>query len=286
MLSTLFNFVQQNLKTSILILLFLAIIILIFMFIKSSFFSEKPAVAPFSVAFCQTIGTREVQEDKLDIAESPRGLFAVVSDGIGRRNGGKISSKIAIETFVDLFERLNPFDNPEYFFKQSYNIVNREILKFVDEDRCGACVSCVLIEKNVLYYAVVGNVKIAVYRKGDLVPISNGHTLDALAKEKFIKGEISKNRLRFMLNQTRVYNYVGQDGFKDIEIYKEPIQLQRGDIVAIFTDGVYNTVSWMDIEGELSQKTDINMKATNIIEQVKKEPDEKDNATVVLIKVN
>jgi NMD protein affecting ribosome stability and mRNA decay len=69
----------------------------------------------------------------------------------------------------------------------------------------------VVIKDNYLHYAVVGNIKIAVFRKGDLVPVSAGHTIDMLVENKFVEGTITKEEALKRLEDKRVYNYLGQD---------------------------------------------------------------------------
>ena len=43
-----------------------------------------------------------------------------------------------------------------------------------------AAVSAVMIQGGFLFYGIVGNVKIAVFRNGELIPLGTGHTVDCL----------------------------------------------------------------------------------------------------------
>ena len=64
------------------------------------------------------------------------------------------------------------------------------------------------------------------------------------------------------------------------------LPLRKGDIVALMSDGVYDTLSWREIESELSVRSDAQSKALKIIERVNlsKKPN-KDNASIVLYRI-
>lgn len=238
------------------------------------------------VGTCMTIGTREVQEDNVAVSTTKSGTLAVLADGMGKAYGGRIAGRVAVDTFLNIFEDYNAFDNPPYFFRKAFNAANREILKAMDNGQNGAAsVGAAVIINNVLYYAVAGNVKICVYRGGDLVPVSTGHTIDKLAQERFDLGRISRQTAIALLEDRRLYNYIGQDEFQDIELYDAPVVLQTDDIVVLMSDGVYDVLPWQEIEDTLAEKKDASALAFNIIEKINKLLEEnKDNASVIVMR--
>jgi len=232
----------------------------------------------------QTCGTRDVQEDCHAVYQTDRGILAVLADGIGRNQCGKLASTLTVETVLDLFEREDAFRNPNYFFQKSLRQANRRILDRLNEESGGASVAIVLIEGLILYYAVAGNVQVAVFRGGELVPITEGHTIDVLAEKKYLQGELTRQTTIALLQEHRLYNFVGRDEF-DIEIFDQAIKLKHGDIVALMTDGVCESVSYSYIENLLHQGRDCESKAKAIVQAVNESPGEKDNASVILIAV-
>lgn len=58
----------------------------------------------------------------------------------------------------------------------------------MEEEQGSASVGAVMVRDCKLYYAAAGNVKVAVYRNGELVPVSAGHTISVLARQKRRKG--------------------------------------------------------------------------------------------------
>ena len=238
------------------------------------------------VGSSMTIGGREVQEDFVGTLATQTGLVAVLADGMGKAYGARIASRTAVETFLDLFRDYNAFDNPQYYFRKSFHAANRAILRELGDEGYGAAsVGVAMIRENWLFYAVVGNVKLCVFRNGDLVPVSAGHTLDVLAEQSFRTGRLSREDALVMLENHRLYNYLGQDSFKDIEIFDRPISLQRGDIIVLMSDGLYELIPWKEIEDVLSGGQDCQSMAYALMEKVNQNSaEDRDNASVILLR--
>ena len=271
----------------IITIILLQLVVLLLMLIRLKVYINRKSKEKYEVGVSMTIGNREIQEDNYNFIESNNGFLGVLADGMGKKFGGKISSQVAVNTFIELFEQFDAFDNPNYFFQKAFTLANREILKNLDGDRCGACVATVLIRSNMLFYSLVGNIKIAVYRNGDLIPVSTGHTINMLAENKYKSGKLTRESAISLLEEKRLYNYVGQDGFKNIEFFDEPINLKYEDIVALISDGVYEFLSWKEIENELNKNINTQKMAFNIIEKINiSQKENKDNASIFLVKIN
>lgn len=264
----------------------LAIYLFILCLIAMRFLSRERGriIRRFRVGRAMTIGDRQVQEDDYGACQSADGFMAVLADGMGKNYGGKVSSRIAVDTMKDMFRLYRSSENPAYFFRKSFHQINMEILEQLDDGRGGASVGAVLIKDNYLYYALAGNIKIAVYRGGNLVPVSAGHTIDVLAGDKFVEGTITREEALQLLDHTRMYNYVGQDGFREIEFVDTPIRLRERDIVVLMSDGLYEGMDWKTIEELLSGRKKCQQKAYEIIEEINAgSRRERDNASIVLV---
>lgn len=234
----------------------------------------------------KTIGSRELQEDEYGITETEEGTMGVLADGRGMHFGGKIAARTAVQVFKDLFEDRNAFFNPEYSFRKAFQGANREILNQLDDNQGSASVGVVMIRNRKLYYAVVGNIKIAVYRNKELVAVTFGHTINVLAQQKYKEGKLTRQEAVTLLEQHRLYNFIGQDGFKDVEFFDAPISLFGGEYVLLMTDGLYETVRWKDVEDCLEGDGSCQEKAFQIIELVNQSQEEdKDNAAVVILRI-
>lgn len=244
------------------------------------------------IGCCKTIGSREVQEDFYQVRKTKDGLLAVLADGMGRELGGKIAARKVTEVFSELFEEYNALDHPVYFFQKAFQTANREVLNLLDDGRGSAVASAVMLRESslvgelpTLYYAIVGNVKIAVFRNDELIPVGSGHTINVLAESKYYSGDLTREDALSMLHATRVYNYIGRDDFKDIEFYDMPIQLKRDDVVVLMSDGIYEELDWRELEEYLGQRKNCQQTALDVIEHINQKTGTKDNACIVLIRV-
>lgn len=269
------------------VILFIYLLILVLAVIRFSEKEKGKVIRRFKVGKAMTIGTRQVQEDNYGICQSSEGFLAVLADGMGKNYGGKVSARIAVDTMKEMFADYQAAENPAYFFQKAFHQVNREILNELDDGRGGASLSAVLIKDNFLYYAAAGNVKIAVYRNDNLIPLSTGHTIDMLVEDRFKEGAITREDALILLENKRLYNYLGQDGFQEIEFFDTPIKLKEKDIIVLMSDGLYEGIQWKTIEELLAGKRKCQQKAYEIIEMINAgSRKEKDNASLVLVEAS
>lgn len=261
-----------------------AVCLIIYRVFGLGFYGEEYSLC--ETGTCATIGAREIQADAYGIVEEEDGLMAVLADGMGNSYGGKIASRIAVEVFEDVFHDSSAFYNPQYYFRKAFHAANREILECLDGERGAASVAAVMIKGRKLYYASAGGVKIAVYRNHELVPVTSGHTIDALAKQKYKEGKLARQTAVSLLEEHRIYNYVGQDGFRDIEFFDVPISLYGGEYVVLLSDGMYEGVSWKEMEECLEKRGSCEEKALELTEKINAMIEEgADNASIVILRV-
>ncbi|MCB2340713.1 PP2C family protein-serine/threonine phosphatase [Clostridium estertheticum] len=275
------EFAEKNYCMVILILL---IIILVLVGLKNILIKiiDKSYIKIESAA---TIGNEEIYEDHMETICSPQGTLAVLADGLGKNEAGRISSITTINTFRRLFLQQWNGEKTEYFFNRAFNEANSEILRRVDNNQGGASVVSAIIVNNLLHYGLVGNAMVAVYRKGELFKLSEGHTVNVLAKNEFYKGKLTKEKALLGLKEKGLLNYLGQDDFKDIEMLEKPVVLKKKDIIILMNKGVYNSLTWIQIEEILKNNKKLKNMANGIIQVVKsKEKINKENGSIILMK--
>jgi len=269
---------------TIVVLGVMAIILIIYRFNMGR---AKGIRASCSYGAAMTIGSRQIQSDAYEILEQEEGIMAVLADGMGKGYGGKIASQIAVETVEELFENRHAFYHPQYYFGKAFRAANRQILDTLNGERGGASVAAILIQKRKLYYGLVGGVKLAVYRKGELIPITSGHTIGVLAQERYREGKLTRQEAIKLLEEQRLYNYLGQEEFREIEFFDLPVNLYGGEYVVLLSDGLYEGIPWRELEECLGKPTSCKEKALEMVEKINnKIQEEVGNASVVIVKVN
>lgn len=67
------------------------------------------------IGIAQTTGSRQVQADVAQIWDSSAGLMAVIADGIGSANTGKVCAQVAADAILDRYEPYCELNDPIYF---------------------------------------------------------------------------------------------------------------------------------------------------------------------------
>lgn len=257
--------------------------LILFLFVFRSLEPKRRMRRKNPIGSAATIGAREIQQDYFGSALGDEGALMVLADGMGRGEGGKIAARVAVEVFLDLYHEYQAFDKPQYYFRRAFNLANHRILTILEERRGMASAAVAMVRDDVLYYALVGSVQVAVYRKGDLIPVTEGQTIDVLARHRYEEGRLSKQTAIRLMEQQRLYNILGTEEFRDIEFFSKPLTLYDDDIVLLMTDGVSHALKWVDIEKALEQGGTPEEMAHRIIEAVDGSTvEDKDNASVLL----
>ncbi|MDK2967960.1 PP2C family serine/threonine-protein phosphatase [Lacrimispora sp.] len=233
----------------------------------------------------QTMGDKEIQSDLAGFESSSAGTLAVLTDGMGKANTGKVCAQTAMDCVLDAYQPYQVLHNPEYFFKTAFYEANQRVQKTLGERRGGACLAAVFVNGFTFHYGLAGDIRIALFRNQELIPISKGQTLNVLALNAYQDGVLSRQEAIWTMEEDRIWNYLGVDGFRDIEICDQPIRLKQGDIIVMLTKGIFDVLSWAETEDVLLRDYTLKEKADNLVmEAERKKGMDKENGSVVLIK--
>lgn len=271
-------------KSNYYILLAVLISLLIFLILLKNYLLKIYKKEIIQVEAACTIGREEVQEDSFKVVTSDFGTLAVLADGFGKNRGGKISSKVAVNTFIDIFLNHRTSGKMEYFFNKAFSSSNREILNRINGNQGGTSLVSAAIIDGFLYYAMVGDTIIAVLRDDELFKVNEGHTLDVLAKQGFYEGKLSREIALSAVNERKLLYYLGMEEFKNFEIFDAPIKMKKNDIIVLMNRGIYEALTWADIESTIKDKnfSGIGEKIIDKIDNLQKE--DKYNGAIILMK--
>lgn len=238
----------------------------------------------YQVGAATTLGTRITQQDYFGVKELSGALLVMLADGSGEH--GDIAAKISVDTFRELFINKAAVDKPQYFFRRAANATNKKILNVLEERQGYSSVAAVVISDSKMFYSLVGNCRVAVFRNGDLIPVSEGQTIDVLARHRYEEGRISKLQTLALLDRHRLYNVLGQDAFQEIELFSKPLAITKKDLLVIFSEGVSNVLRWKELEDILDERESPQILADEIIQRVNQSSFvDKPNATVLICRL-
>jgi serine/threonine protein phosphatase PrpC len=272
-------------STGFFILLFF-IILLILLFIRECLTSSNED-EEISIGNDQTIGKRKEQEDSFATTITENGVMAVLTDGMGGYSRGKQASSIAVNIFNREFSKLANIHPVSDFFIKASNLSNKEILEKAKGIKTGTTLASVIISEGYLYWASIGDSAIALFRNGEFINLNQKHIFEAILQEQYLTGKIPKEEVLNNPMKKRLTSYIGHDEFKDIEISKAAIKLRRGDKIILCSDGVYNSVSELEMEKVLLKNIKPHKAAEDIINLINdKNYLKQDNGTIVILEKN
>ncbi|MFJ7646488.1 PP2C family protein-serine/threonine phosphatase [Lysinibacillus sp. NPDC097279] len=261
------------------------IIVIIALLILRKILMHKKETTKIAIGNGQTIGRRDEQDDYFSTVETPVGTMAVLADGISGLANGRMASTVAVTTFIHKFMKLTSIANIRSYFKETALTSNGMILENLNGSNGGTTlVAAVIDEHGYLHWGAVGDSVISIFRNGEFIAINQKHIFESVLKERYISGEISQLEVQENPLKKRLINYLGYEGFKNLDIGEKPIQLRNGDKVCLFSDGVYDTLTEVELEKMLSQHAPPYDIAQDIIKAVEqKRLKNQDNATIVIL---
>jgi len=257
------------------------------LFIVRMALGNVSGIVKLELGFSRTPGNRQLNADEMDYAQFGDETFLALADGIGPGEKGRTAARVAVHIISRVFELTGAGQNPAYFFMTGFRGANSTILRYIPDSTAGASLLCAIIRDGFLYYALAGNCRISVCRKGELYDLSEGHTFDVLARRAFQRREITRLDALEAVKESRIYNFVGKDGFRNLEMFDTPVKLQKNDIIILMTDGVYDFCP----EGLLTEVLRSRKSCAAMARRITQELDrvnhpEQDNASVIVARVN
>ena len=262
------------------LILFVVIVILCVLREKELRAQEKSEPG-FEVGAASTFGDREIQQDYFGVKIAQGALLMTLADGIGAN--GEFAAKIAVDTFRELFNDANSVNKPQYFFQRAANAAHQKITNTLEERQGETSIAAVILNGGQMFYTLAGNCRVTVFRGEDLIPVSEGQTVDVLARHRYHEGRISKQETLALMENHRRYNVLGQDSFREIELFDKPLTLKANDLVVVMSAGIFETLRWVELEEVLAKKIPVQNLADEIISLVNKSARiDKDNASILI----
>ena len=225
---------------------------------------------------------RKLNQDCVFTCEHPLGnlpnLF-VVADGMGGHKAGDYASAYTVKAIEREVENCE-YTAPVRILREAIAIANREIYEkaSTEEDYLGmgtTTVAATIID-DILYVANVGDSRLYLVDKG-ITQVTKDHSLVA---EMVRIGSIAAEEARLHPDKNIITRAIG--AAPDVEIDFFEVELKKGDIVIMCTDGLTNMVEDDEICRITRSAKDVAMVAEELIKMANHNGG-KDNIGVVVV---
>lgn len=225
---------------------------------------------------------RKLNQDYVYTCETPIGnlpnLF-IVADGMGGHNAGDFASKHTVEVIVRTITDSEETE-PVRIIKQAIQNANAFIRRKSDEDEAlrgmGTTVVVATVIGECLYVANVGDSRLYIMDE-EIRQITRDHSL---VEEMVRIGEIDRESARTHPDKNIITRAIG--AAEEIEVDFFEIELQRGDVILMCTDGLTNMLEDRDIRKIMKGQRDVAGKAEELIKGANNNGG-KDNIGVIII---
>lgn len=218
---------------------------------------------------------REHNEDSF-LVRAP--LFCVC-DGMGGHEAGEVASKIAVDTIGTLA----PEGADDIALGAAVEQANQAVLEGANTGQgkpgMGCTATCVLIEKNRMAVAHVGDSRVYLLHAGTLVRVTHDHSY---VEELVDAGEITADEARLHPSRSIITRALGSD--PDMYADHFTVDVVTGDRIIICSDGLSSMVPDKDIEA-LAVSSATPQAAANNLTSAALTAGGHDNVTVVVVDI-
>ena len=232
-------------------------------------------------------GTRKNQQDSIFAGIKGEHLLAAVCDGMGGMEGGEKASALAVQMLAEQFYD-EPLDNIPVFLRKMAYRMDEAVYRLQENGqrlRAGTTVAAVIMDESRLHWLSVGDSRIYLCRRGEIVCPVKEHNYGTLLNELRSRGRIDEQV--YMEEQKRasaLISFLGLGRVSRIELNTIPFMVESGDQILLCSDGLYRSVTDERIAEILGGEDGPEEKAARLVEEaLTNGGDRQDNTSVILI---
>jgi serine/threonine protein phosphatase PrpC len=237
---------------------------------------------------------RKINEDSYLMA-SDLGLY-IIADGMGGHKAGDVASSMVVETIEDYWRKVKS-GNPPSFLENIQmdisegakhlvnsislaNILVYEAQKKPQYYRMGSTIVALLWDEDYIWAANVGDSRIYLFDQGDLIQVSEEHSLETEQKAMGIIGPSGKTNIATKNVITRA---IGQK--ERVKVFITPIRPKAGNVILMCSDGLTDYTSEQNISMVIDDFSTSLARKVDVLIDGAKHGGGGDNISVILLEV-
>nr|AGS53136.1 hypothetical protein [uncultured bacterium contig00040] len=219
---------------------------------------SKPTVER---ACAMHIGTRQYQQDAVLLGTGQGDVvFGILCDGMGGLEDGELASRTAIESIAEALREMDPSCNIPSYLISAAILANGAVGAIPSASgkrgESGTTLTVAVITKGRLFWASVGDSRIYILRRGEIMAVTRDHSYSLELNEMVAKGRITAEAAATDPGRDALISYLGVEELELIDFNNNAFALEHGDIVLLCSDGLYRSLSDSDIAGLIARHGD------------------------------
>jgi serine/threonine protein phosphatase PrpC len=214
------------------------------------------------------IGFRAKNQDRCGAVETDRGVLLILADGMGGHPKGERAAQLVVDTCSHMFLHLDKrITDPRGTLERMVRASHQAVVAYGQkrrppiEPRSTAIVA--LIHNRQLYWAHVGDSRLYLLRGGRLQALTVDHSyVQQLRNQGLVpSGDLHSHPFRNFVTRC-----IGGTSVPPDPSLGGPLELHRGDLILLCTDGLWSQIEGKHIAALLQGDAPLNDSLTQLVE--------------------
>ena len=206
--------------------------------------TEHP-ILTYAAAAMKGMGDRAYQEDTYVITRRRDGdmMLAMVADGMGGMQDGRLASRTAVGAVKDAFRRMDMRASIPSQLREAVVRANDMIYERLNADGGSTGIACIFHDGG-LYYAGAGDSFLLLRRGTTLYHLNRRQNMYyAMCMQQLIDGVTDRTFAERHPERHALTGYLGMKQLRDVDMFRRPMPLYHGDTVMLCSDGIGDVLS-------------------------------------------
>jgi serine/threonine protein phosphatase PrpC len=224
----------------------------------------------------------EDTKETVTISLGPRGALFLVCDGMGGAAAGEVASQMAVESIAETLEGSEPLSRDLFArrlrraIEEANDRIYAQARDNQNERGMGTTCTAVALVDGTLVVGQIGDSRCYVLRGDRLVQVTKDQSL---AWQLMEAGAMTAEEAKGFEHANIILQALGVQ--ERVEVVLSQVELRRGDVVLVSSDGLHGPVSDEEILQILKEEPDVKQASDRLVSRAL-EREGPDNVTVVL----
>lgn len=237
----------------------------------------------FSVYQVSRKGGRETNEDRMGYCYTRNAGLFLLADGMGGHPEGEIAAQLSLQVIAALFQKeARPeIADPRAFLASAVLAAHRQILRYAADkgmlDSPRTTLVAALIQDGSVTWVHCGDSRLYMVRDGEMLARTRDHSYLEQRQD-----EVPLTRSGEKINRNILFTCLGSPAAPVFDI-TGPVSLQQGDKILLCSDGLWSSLSDVEIVYDLGLKP-VSHSVPDLVEKaLAKAGGSSDNVTVIAL---